>query len=323
MSIFVAIIILIIGLILLTKGADYFIENSASLAEERGISPHIVGVTIVAFGTSLPELLVSIFSSYMGYNDLALGNILGSNISNIGLVLPISTFIFYYVLKETIYPDKDANKDSYVMISAVILLYVFSRDNLISKNEGIMFFSLYLSYIYWIFKRGDGSQIIRESEINEQLEAIKRGLADGKTSYTLLIGGLVGLLVGAQLTVDSAVEIALALGLSEIVIGLSVVAVGTSLPELAGTISAAKMGHKEIALGNIIGSNIANIFLVMGLLAVIKPIFVEVNVMQTTLPLLILLTIAVFGLIRIPLTRASGILLFSFFLLFLYQLTLV
>ncbi|RZD33560.1 MAG: sodium:proton exchanger [Methanobacteriota archaeon] len=323
MSIFIAIIILIIGLILLTKGADYFIENSASLAEERGISPHVIGVTIVAFGTSLPELLVSIFSSYGGYNDLALGNILGSNISNIGLVLAISTFIFYYVLKENISPDKEANKDSYVMISAVLLLYVFSRDNLISKNEGIMFFSLYLSYIYWIFKRADGLQIIRESEINEQLEAVKRGLADGKTSYTLLIGGLAGLLIGAQLTVDSAVDIALALGLSEIVIGLSVVAVGTSLPELAGTISAAKMGHKELALGNIIGSNITNIFLVMGFLAVIKPIFVEVNVTQTTLPLLILLTIAAFGFIRIPLTRFNGSILFAFFILFIYQLTLI
>ena len=320
----ISIIILIIGLILLTKGADYFIDNSASLAEERGISPHIVGVTIVAFGTSLPELLVSMLSSYKGYSDLALGNIVGSNISNIGLVLAISTFIFHYVLKENINPDKDANKDSYVMILAVILLYIFSRDNLISMNEGIFFFSIYLGYIFWLFKRADEkSQIIRENEISEQLEAVKRGLAEGKTSYLLLGGGLAGLLIGAQLTVDSAVEIALALGLSEIVIGLSVVAVGTSLPELAGTISAAKMGHKEIALGNIIGSNIANIFLVMGLLAAINPILVEANVMQTTLPLLILLTIATFGLIRIPLTRFSGILLFAFFLLFLYQLTLV
>ena len=324
MSIFAAIIMLIIGLILLTKGADYFIENSASLAEERGISPHIVGVTIVAFGTSLPELLVSIFSSYKGYNDLALGNIVGSNISNIGLVLSLSTFIFYYVLKENISPDKDANKDSYVMILAVILLYVFSRDHLISKNEGLLFFSIYLSYIFWLFKRADGrSQIIRESEINEQIEAVKRGLADGKTSYTLLVGGLTGLLIGAQLTVDSAVEIALTLGLSEIVIGLSVVAIGTSLPELAGTISAAKMGHKEIALGNIIGSNIANIFLVMGILATINPVSVEDFVIKTTLPLLILLTIAAFGFIRIPLTRFSGLILFAFFVLFVYELTLI
>jgi cation:H+ antiporter len=113
------------------------------------------------------------------------------------------------------------------------------------------------------------------------------------------------------------------MGISEIVIGLSVVAVGTSLPELAGTISAARMGHKEIAVGNVIGSNIANIFLVMGILAIIEPISVEDFVIKTTLPLLILLTIAAFGLIRIPLTRFNGSILFAFFILFIYQLTLI
>ena len=130
MSLVLAIILLIIGFALLTTGADYFIENSASFAEEKGISPHVVGVTIVAFGTSLPELLVSIISSLNGYNDLALGNIVGSNISNIGLVLAVSTFIFYYVLKTDISPDEDANNDSYVMVLAVLLLFFFSIDKL-------------------------------------------------------------------------------------------------------------------------------------------------------------------------------------------------
>ena len=143
------------------------------------------------------------------------------------------------------------------------------------------------------------------------------------TSYLFLIGGLFALLLGAQLTVDSAVSIAISIGISEIVIGLSVVAVGTSLPELAGTVSAARMGHKEIAVGNVIGSNIANIFLVMGVLATINPISVEDFVVKTTLPLLILLTIAAFGFIRIPLTRLSGSILFAFFVLFVYELTLI
>ena len=138
-----------------------------------------------------------------------------------------------------------------------------------------------------------------------------------------LIGGLIALLIGAQLTVDSVVEIALAIGIPEIVIGLSVVAVGTSLPELAGTISAARMGHKEIAVGNVIGSNIANIFLVMGVLSLINPIAVEDFVVDQTLPLLIILTIVTFGLIRIPLNRLSGSLLFAFFLFFIYQLTFI
>jgi len=308
MSLILAVFLLIIGFILLTKGADYFIENSASFAEEKGISPHVVGVTIVAFGTSLPELLVSIISSIQGYNDLALGNIVGSNISNIGLVLSVSTFIFYYVLKTNILPDEDANNDSYVMLLAVLMLYFFAIDKSISQIEGAVFFSLYIIYIFWLYKRTKGDEVSTD---------------ESKTSYMFLIGGLIALLIGAQLTVDSAVEIALAIGIPEIVIGLSVVAVGTSLPELAGTISAARMGHKEIAVGNVIGSNIANIFLVMGVLSLINPIAVEDFVVDQTLPLLIILTIVTFGLIRIPLNRLSGSLLFAFFLYFIYQLTFI
>ncbi|MCH2432333.1 MAG: calcium/sodium antiporter [Gammaproteobacteria bacterium] len=308
MSLILAVFLLIIGFILLTKGADYFIENSASFAEEKGISPHVVGVTIVAFGTSLPELLVSIISSIQGYNDLALGNIVGSNISNIGLVLSVSTFIFYYVLKTNILPDEDANNDSYVMLLAVLMLYFFAIDKSISQIEGAVFFSLYIIYIFWLYKRTKGDEVSTD---------------ESKTSYMFLIGGLIALLIGAQLTVDSAVEIALAIGIPEIVIGLSVVAVGTSLPELAGTISAARMGHKEIAVGNVIGSNIANIFLVMGVLSLINPIAVEDFVVDQTLPLLIILTIVTFGLIRIPLNRLSGSLLFAFFLFFIYQLTFI
>ena len=305
MSILLDFSLLCFGFFLLTKGADYFIENSASFAEEKGISPHVVGVTIVAFGTSLPELLVSIISSFQDYNDLALGNIVGSNISNIGLVLAVSTFIFYYVLGTNIVPEKDASNDSYVMVLAVFLLFFFARDNLISVAEGLIFFLLYLLYIYWLYKRSS----------NEAVEEVEEN-----TSFTFLLGGLVGLLLGAQITVNAAVSIAEAKGVSEIVIGLSVVAIGTSLPELAGTVSAARMGHKEIAVGNVIGSNIANIFLVMGVLAMINPIAVEQFVIERTLPLLILLTIATFAMIRIPLTRLGGTILFSFFLLFLYQL---
>ena len=309
MSIFIAVILLVIGFILLTKGADFFIENSSILAEEKGISPHVVGVTIVAFGTSVPELLVSLISSFQGYNDLALGNIVGSNISNIGLVLAVSTFIFYYVLNSNIEPENDANSDSYVMLLAIVLLFIFADDKLISETEGIIFFSLYIIYIFWLYKRSANSDSSSSSE--------------GKTSFMFLAGGLIALLVGAQMTVDSAVEIAKALGVSEIVIGLSVVAVGTSLPELAGTVSAAKMGHKEIAVGNVIGSNIANIFLVMGVLATVNPIAIENFVIERTLPLLIMLTVATFFMIRIPLTRLGGIILFSYFILFIYQLTLI
>ncbi|MDC0526704.1 calcium/sodium antiporter [Euryarchaeota archaeon] len=308
MILLISLILLLIGFVLLTKGADYFIDNAAVLAEEKGIPPHIVGVTIVAFGTSLPELLVSIISSLQGYNDLAIGNIVGSNISNIGLVLGTSCFIFFYLFNTNINPESDANSDSYVMFLAVILLYYFSTDKVISLTEGAVFFGMYVIYMYWLYVRS----------VNSDRDPIEQD----NVSYIFLLGGLIALLLGAQLTVDSAVEIATYFGISEVVIGLSIVAIGTSLPELAGTVSAAKKGHKEIAVGNIIGSNIANIFMVMGILAIIKPIDIDDMILTTTMPLLMLITIATFGMIRVPMNRLSGLIFFSFFALFLYQLTL-
>jgi cation:H+ antiporter len=290
------------------KGADYFIENSATFAEDRGIPPHVIGVTIVAFGTSLPELLVSVISSFQNHNDLALGNIVGSNISNIGLVLASASFIFYYTLGGCIEPENNANRDSYVMLVAALLLVFFAQDNLISFSEGFLFFILYVLYLISLYFRSSKSTG-SETETN--------------TSYLFLVGGLISMLFGAQVTVNSAVEIASQLGVSEIVIGLSVVAIGTSLPELAGTVSAARMGHKEIAIGNVIGSNIANIFLVMGILAMINAIKIEQWVLDVTLPLLILITVATLGLIRVPFGRLSGSILFGFFILFIYELTVL
>ena len=309
MSLLIASVILIIGFVLLTKGADYFIENSAAFAEDKGISPHVVGVTIVAFGTSLPELLVSVISSFQNHNDLALGNIVGSNISNLGLVLASASFIFHYTLRSRIEPEDNANKDSYVMLFAALLLVFFAQDNLISFSEGFLFFILYLLYLVSLYFRSSKKPEWSESETN--------------TSYSFLVGGLTSMLIGAQITINSAVEIASQLGVSEIVIGLSVVAIGTSLPELAGTVSAARMGHKEIAIGNVIGSNIANIFLVMGVLAMINAIKVEQWVLDVTLPLLILITVATLGLIRVPFGRLSGSILFGFFILFIYELTIL
>ena len=309
MSLVIAFAILIIGFALLTKGADYFIENSAVFAEDRGISPHVIGVTIVAFGTSLPELLVSVISSFQDHNDLALGNIVGSNISNIGLVLASASFIFHYILRSRIEPENNVNMDSYVMLAAALLLLLFAQDNLISSSEGFFFFILYLLYLVSLYFRSSKKPNGSEPETN--------------TSYSFLVGGLISMLLGAHLTIYSAVEIASQLGVSEIVIGLSVVAIGTSLPELAGTVSAVRMGHKEIAIGNVIGSNIANIFLVMGILAMINAIKVGQGVLDITLPLLILITVATLGLIRVPFGRLSGSILFGFFILFIYELIIL
>jgi cation:H+ antiporter len=213
------------------------------------------------------------------------------------------------------------------MFAAVFILIIFAQDNLISFPEGFIFFVLYLIYLFSLYFRSKKRQI--KTPEGEARYAMSKGwdkeyaLIEGSTSYPFLMGGLISMLLGAQLTVYSAVEIASELGVSEIVIGLSVVAVGTSLPELAGTISAARMGHKEIAIGNVIGSNIANIFMVMGVLAMVSNITVEQWILDTTLPLLMIVTVAAFGLIRVPFNRISGLLLFAFFILFIYELTII
>ncbi|HIC61609.1 MAG TPA: hypothetical protein EYO72_02565, partial [Marine Group III euryarchaeote] len=180
MSMVIAFAILIIGFALLTKGADYFIENSAVFAEDRGISPHVIGVTIVAFGTSLPELLVSVISSFQDHNDLALGNIVGSNISNIGLVLASAGFIFHYTLRSRIEPENNVNMDSYVMLAAALLLLLFAQDNLISFSEGFFFFILYLLYLVSLYFRSSKKPNGSEPETN--------------TSYSFLVGGLISML---------------------------------------------------------------------------------------------------------------------------------
>ena len=299
---------IILGIAGLGLGAQIFVMGAKGIAIILGVPSIIIGMSIVALGTSLPELATSLTAARHNQIGFVIGNIIGSNISNIGLVLGTSCFIFFYLFNTNINPENDANSDSYVMFLAVILLYYFSTDKVISLIEGAVFFGMYVIYMYWLYVRS----------VNSDRDPIEQD----NVSYIFLLGGLIALLFGAQLTVDSAVEIATYFGISEVVIGLSIVAIGTSLPELAGTVSAAKKGHKEIAVGNIIGSNIANIFMVMGILAIIKPIDIDDMILTTTMPLLMLITIATFGMIRVPMNRLSGLIFFSFFALFLYQLTL-
>jgi len=260
-------VLLIIGFVLLIKGASFLVDGAASLGRRLNVSDLVIGLTVVAFGTSTPELFVNIFASIKGNTDIAIGNILGSNIANIFLILGISAVIFpLAVSKGTVW------KEIPLSLLAALLLGVMANDRLIDKSsvsvltriDGIVFISFFIIFIYYsvsIAKRIEG--------IDEQLPRKQYGLLK---SFLLTIGGLIGLGIGGNLIVDSTAYIASKLGISESLIGLTIVAVGTSLPELATSAVAAYKKNVEIAVGNVVGSNIFNIFFVLGLSSIIKPL---------------------------------------------------
>ncbi len=251
------VMLLLIGFAMLIKGADIFVASSSSVAKRFGIPSIIIGMTIVAMGTSAPELSVSINSSVVGLNDMSIANVVGSNIFNILMVLGVSSL--FNKLKINNY------QDVYILLGASILLLLCTIDGNISILNGI---TLLIVFIYFIY---DMIQNAKEKDNNEIIKSSNKPLW-----LTIILGllGLGAIIWGGDLVVDSASAIAMQLGMSENLVGLTIVAVGTSLPELVTSVIATKKGELEIAIGNVIGSNIFNILLILGAASVISPIAV-------------------------------------------------
>lgn len=265
-----SILFLLIGLILLVKGADYFVEGSSSIAKRFNIPSMVIGLTLVAFGTSSPELAVSVSGSLNQTNGIVFGNVLGSNIVNILFILGISAFINPISIK-----SKTIFKEMPFAILTTIALMLMVMDGLIngapisviSHSEGwilLLFFAIYLYSMVEI-------SVLGKEESEEEIIVLPV-----PKSVIFTIGGLVAIVFGAELVVRAASEIAAILGLSETLIGLTVVAIGTSLPELITSVVAAKKGENDIAVGNIVGSGIFNVLFVMGISGVIYPIDIDV-----------------------------------------------
>jgi cation:H+ antiporter len=265
-------LLFVIGFVFLIKGADFLVDGASSIAKRLKVSDLVIGLTIVAFGTSAPELLVNLFASTEGHADLAIGNILGSNIANILLILGIAAIIFPLdVQRNTVWREIPL-----CLLAAVILglmvndLFLGDRGSLaLDRIDGfllLIFFALFLFYIFQNAKR--------EREYDQKTSAIKPNekVPDLKFAVFLLAVGLVGVNLGAKWVVDGAVELASILGTSQALIGLTVVAVGTSLPELVTSAAAAFKKNADIAVGNVVGSNIFNIFLILGVSAMIRPL---------------------------------------------------
>lgn len=272
-------IFLIIGFFLLIKGADIFVSGAAAISKKLGIPSVIVGLTVVSLGTSAPELAVSVISSIQGSNDIAVGNVLGSNIFNTLMVLGVTIIIMPLIIKkETIKKDFIIN----ILITILFLILTFNGilfggQNYISRLDGIILLIIcvtYIGFLVWSVKKGN---VIKVDKLDEEISVevvLSEDINIGKSILKIIIG-IAGIVIGGNIVVDSASTIATAWGMSEKLVGLTIVAMGTSLPELVTSAVAALKGEEDMALGNILGSNIFNILLIIGISSVISPILVS------------------------------------------------
>lgn len=265
-------IILIIGFFFLIKGADLFVDGAASIARKFNIPSMVIGLTIVAMGTSAPEAAVSITSSLSGQNDMSVANVVGSNFFNILVVLGVSAIISKLpVQKNTIKKDTPF----LLMVSGLLLLFGFNKY--ISRIEGLILLIVFVYFLYSTVKMDKSVTNLDSSSDNEIALAESDTTTQTPILKTVILSiiGILGIVIGGDMVVDSATSIATLLGMSANLVGLTIVAIGTSLPEFVTSIVAIKKGETEIAIGNVIGSNIFNILLVLGLATFISPITIS------------------------------------------------
>ncbi|MBR2404209.1 MAG: calcium/sodium antiporter [Clostridia bacterium] len=251
------VVLLVLGFVLLVKGADFFVDGSASIAAKFGIPQLIIGLTVVAMGTSAPEAAVSISAAFAGNADITIGNILGSNLLNILIILGLSSLIAVLrVGKSTVWIDIP------IVLGASVILLLLGLDGVISTFDAAIIFVCFIAFLAYM--------IISAKKSNEAGDDIK--LMSVPKSLLFAVAGLAMIIAGSQFTVNSATYIAKAMGVSERFIGLTVVALGTSLPELFTSVMASRKGNADIAIGNVVGSNIFNILFIVGLSGLIIPV---------------------------------------------------
>lgn len=302
------------GVILLYVGAEGLVRGAIHIAKSLAIRPVVIGLTMVAFGTSAPEFIVSLISALGGNSDIALGNVVGSNIANIGLILGIAAFI----------RPVDIDKQSLIIYYPVLLissalLYLFALRDAIGFIQGVFLLFGIAAFTWYLINKTDKEPVSDRVAKTGIQEAQKRNNKVKPLHVLYIVAGVLLLVGGSHLMVESGVAIARALGISEFVIGVTLVAVGTSLPELAATIVSVVKRNTGIILGNIIGSNIFNILFVIGGVSVIQPIFVEASSRVFEFPVMIAFSIILFIFMRsgFAVNRTEGIILLAGYFVFL------
>lgn len=264
MSLVIAGALIIVGFLLLIKGADWMVSGSSSLAKKNNISDLAIGLTIVAFGTSAPELVVNSIASYAYQSDIVFGNVIGSNNFNLFVILGIVGLIFPITVQATtVWKEIPISLGAIFIVLILANGFFFQDEYVLSRIEGLILFLLFILFLFYVYKqlKADETQMAVTEERASKIEI-----------YGYIAIGLVGLIVGGKLVVDNAIEVAINFGVSKKVIGLTIIAAGTSLPELVTSVVAAFKKNSDIAIGNIIGSNIFNILLILPISSFINPI---------------------------------------------------
>jgi len=280
------VLLLVVGVIALYFGADWMVRGGAALGKSLGLSPMVVGLTVVSLGTSAPELFVSILATLRGSADIAVGNIMGSNLANIGLILGATALVRPLFVAERV-----VRREMPIMILVTLLLGPLLLDNQIGRIDGGFLVLLLVGYLTFVLYRGKKTPVALVSDYPRIAKATE-GVQEPKLlkDLALLVAGALGLLLGGRAIVESAIFFSQSFGISEMGVGLTVVAVGTSLPELATSIMAALRKETDIAVGNVIGSNLFNIAGVLGVTSLIKPIDVDPGVLWLEYPAVLALS---------------------------------
>lgn len=305
-----------IGLVGLVYGAEWLVTGSANLARLAGISQMVIGLTVVAVGTSMPELVVSILAATAGKTDVAIGNVVGSNIANLGLILGATA-----IVRAVPVQAGTVVKDIPVMIGAAVLVTLFAIDARIGRGDAIILLAGCAAYL-GVLMRG---ALKRPAVTREEIEVFappERPPPTRTRDIAQILGGITALVIGGRLLVTSATFFATAMGVSDLVIGLTVVAIGTSLPELATSVMAAVRGHSDLALGNVIGSNILNLLLILGMTALIHPLPAHPSMLTFEIPVMVGISILLvpLALRGSRITRWEGVLLAVSYIVFLFVL---
>jgi cation:H+ antiporter len=300
---------LVLGLVILLAGGKYLVDGASGLAARFGLSPGLIGLTVVAFGTSAPELLVSVNAAIKGNSEIALGNVIGSNIANISLVLGISAILYPIAIYRSV-----LKLDYLATLLASILFFILAYNGIISRIEGVFLFAIMLLLNWYFF---------RKLSHTEQISSTDEDLGKRKPLVLhlfFLIIGILGLYYGSDKFVDSAVEISQIFGVSERIIGITVIAIGTSLPELVTSIIAAIKKETDIAIGNILGSNLMNILAIIGITSMISPIPVADIFLKQDFIWMLGLTLLLFPILRskLQISRWEGLVLVLVYLLYIY-----
>ena len=286
--------VLISGIVVLYFGAVWLVRGASRLANSLGVSPIVVGLTVVSLGTSAPELVVCLVAALQGNPGLAIGNVMGSNLANIGLILGLTSLVHPLEVKHRV-----VWREMPVMLLITFAIYPIAFDRVLSRTDGFMLLLVLLAYLVWVFRSGHPDEIKsshgpRDSMATSEEAASLLNLKD--IGHVVL--GSAFLVLGGYCIVKGAVEVASALGISEVIIGLTVVAIGTSLPELATSLVAAMRQEVDIAVGNIIGSNIFNLTAIFGTTAIVRPIMIPETVLSRELAGVVLMSLLLLPILR-------------------------